>query len=319
MKHELELALRAVRRAARLTRRVQPKAQGAGSALALDKDDKSPVTVADFGAQALVCAALAEAFPADPVIGEESGDPLRQPGNAALLARVTSEVRREVSEVDAGQVLRWIDRGGRREPAPRAWTLDPIDGTKGFLRGEHYAVALALLEGSQVRLAALACPQLPCGERTGTLAWAVRGEGAFMVPLDEPEAEPQRLAVATRPLPEARQLESVEPAHHDRERAGRLRSALGIEAPPVRLDSMTKYLVLARGEADLYLRFTRAGYKQKIWDHAAGSLLVEEAGGRVSDLAGGTLDFGQGALLDAPGGLIASHGGWHEEVLAALA
>ncbi|HBP21655.1 MAG TPA: hypothetical protein DEA08_28205 [Planctomycetes bacterium] len=98
-----------------------------------------------------------------------------------------------------------------------------------------------------------------------------------------------------------------------------MRSALGIEAEPVRLDSMTKYLLLARGEADLYLRFTREGYKQKIWDHAAGSLLVEEAGGRVSDLAGGALDFGLGALLDAPGGLIASHGGWHDQVLAALA
>ncbi|HBP21656.1 MAG TPA: 3'(2'),5'-bisphosphate nucleotidase, partial [Planctomycetes bacterium] len=104
---------------------------------------------------------------------------------------------------------------------------DPIDGTKGFLRGEHYAVALALLAGNQVQVAALACPQLPCGEHTGTLAWAIRGEGAFMVPLDEPEAAPVRLAVAQRPLPEARQLESVEPGHHDRERAERLRSALG--------------------------------------------------------------------------------------------
>lgn len=313
MKHELEVALRAVRRAARLTRRVQPSPD-----VALDKDDRSPVTVADFGAQALVCATLAEAFPQDPVIGEESGDPLREASNVGLLAQVTSEVRREVPEVDAGQVLRWIDRGGQREPAPRAWTLDPIDGTKGFLRGQHYAVAVALLEGSQVRVAALACPRLPCGEHLGTLAWAIRGEGAFMVPLDQPEAEPVRLAVAERPLPEARQLESVEPGHHDRELADRLRGALGIEAEPVRLDSMTKYLVLARGEADLYLRFTREGYKQKIWDHAAGSLLVEEAGGRVSDLAGGELDFGLGALLDAPGGLIASHGGWHDEVLAAL-
>ncbi|HBP21657.1 MAG TPA: 3'(2'),5'-bisphosphate nucleotidase, partial [Planctomycetes bacterium] len=132
MKHELAVALRAVQRAVRLTRRVQPKAQGDGpGGVALDKDDQSPVTVADFGAQALVCATLAEAFPRDPVIGEESGDQLREAGNVALLARVTSEVRREVSEVDAGQVLRWIDRGGQREPAPRAWTLDPIDGTKG--------------------------------------------------------------------------------------------------------------------------------------------------------------------------------------------
>ena len=64
-------------------------------------------------------------------------------------------------------------------------------------------------------------------------------------------------------------------------------SRLGITAPPFRIDSQCKYAVVARGEASIYLRLPRdTSYREKVWDHAAGSLVLEEAGGRVSDLDG---------------------------------
>lgn len=316
---ELEVALAAVRAAARVTLKVRPEPKPLEGGVL--KEDRSPVTIGDFAAQAVVCAAIQDAYPEDLVIGEEAADSLRTPEGAELLAQIVELVRSERPGATSEQVCDWIDRGGRREPAPRAWTLDPIDGTKGFLRGDQYAVALALIEEGQVQLGAIVCPALPVegtseGPR-GVVAWGQRGQGAFQVPLAG--GEPVRLSVSTAPAAESRQLESVEPGHHDRERAGRIRAALGLTREPVRLDSMAKYLVLARGDAELYLRLTRPGYQQKIWDHAAGSILVEEAGGRISDLSGKAPDFGQGAYLDCEGGLVVSSGVWHDEALGAVA
>ena len=69
--------------------------------------------------------------------------------------------------IDADEVCRWIDHGGGSQYSERFWTLDPIDGTKGFLRGEQYAVALALIVEGRIAVAALACPNLrvPAGDR----------------------------------------------------------------------------------------------------------------------------------------------------------
>src|SRR5262249_17263124 len=92
---EREVAIRAVCEAARLCRAVR----AAIAPEALAKKDQSPVTVADFGSQALICRTLAEAFPDDPVIAEEDADELRQPQNAPLLA----EVLRHIRAVDAAE------------------------------------------------------------------------------------------------------------------------------------------------------------------------------------------------------------------------
>ncbi len=162
----------AVREAARLCRSVRTEI----SPDVLAKKDKSPVTVADFGSQALICRALAEAFPDDPIIAEEDAAELRQAGNAAILDQVLRHVRPVRAErgdaLDADEVCRWIDRGGTSRYRDRFWTLDPIDGTKGFLRGEQYAVALALVVDGQVAVAALACP---AWWRVAGGGWRVKG------------------------------------------------------------------------------------------------------------------------------------------------
>ena len=73
----------------------------------------------------------------------------------------------------------------------------------------------------------------------------------------------------------------------------------------MRLDSQAKYAVVARGEAEAYLRLpTRADYREKIWDHAAGVLIVEEAGGTVTDITGRPLEFTHGRDLAANRGVI---------------
>jgi 3'(2'), 5'-bisphosphate nucleotidase len=93
---------------------------------------------------------------------------------------------------------------------------------------------------------------------------------------------------------------------------------IGVSADPVRLDSQAKYAVLARGQADAYLRLpTSKEYVEKIWDHAAGSLVASEAGAIVTDATGAPLDFGQGARLSANRGVIAAASGLHERLVDA--
>jgi 3'(2'), 5'-bisphosphate nucleotidase len=94
---------------------------------------------------------------------------------------------------------------------------------------------------------------------------------------------------------------------------------LGITRPSVRMDSQCKYASIARGDSDIYLRLpTRAGYEEKIWDHAAGCLIVEEAGGTVTDITGRPLDFGAGRTLKHNRGVIATNGPWHTQVVEAV-
>ena len=104
------------------------------------------------------------------------------------------------------------------------------------------------------------------------------------------------------------------------EQAAALAAALGIRAPARKLDSLAKYGIVARGEAEIYLRLPRPGSTRAecIWDHAAGVLLVTEAGGRVTDTRGAPLAFRHGAHLTHNRGVVASHGPWHDRILDTL-
>ncbi|GAB4425896.1 MAG: 3'(2'),5'-bisphosphate nucleotidase [Anaerolineae bacterium] len=317
---ERQIAIEAVTLAAQLCRAVQ-----AGLVLkALEKDDRSPVTVADFGSQAVVCRHLHAAFPADPVVAEEDSTQLRQPENAARLKQVTYYVQQLFEHASSPDVCRWMDYGNGAV-RPRYWTLDPIDGTKGFLRREQYAIALALVEGGQVQVAALACPNLLLDMArlygaVGVLFVAVRGQGAQMAPLGSDAFVPVRVTPPDD-VARLRFVESVEAAHGDQPLQKAIAEAVGITAPSLRMDSQVKYGVLARGDAALYLRLPspkNPDYREKIWDHAAGSLIVEEAGGTVTDMHGRPLDFAGGAKMETNRGVVASSGAIHPAVLAAL-
>jgi 3'(2'), 5'-bisphosphate nucleotidase len=118
---------------------------------------------------------------------------------------------------------------------------------------------------------------------------------------------------------QARFCESWEPGHSDQHLHTKIADLLGLRGAPARLDSQCKYAVVARGEADIYLRLpVRPGYIEKIWDHAAGSLLVEEVGGRVTDANGRPLDFSRGRLLTENRGVVVAHAQAHAQVLAAV-
>ncbi len=247
-------ALGSVRQAGRLCRAVQAEIDPG----ALAKKDRSPVTVADFGSQALICRTLREAFPDDPIIGEEDAAVLHGPDQAPMLARVTEHVAKLRPGVDSEQVCEWIDYGGAKDYTSRFWTLDPIDGTKGFLRGGQYAIALALILDGQVAAAVLGCPNLgptlDADRGDGSLFVALKGHGTWSLPLlGEGEPVPVKVSGQTD-CAFIRFCESVEAAHSSHGDAARLATELKIQAAPARLDSQAKYAVVARGEAEAYLR-----------------------------------------------------------------
>lgn len=306
-----ELAARAVRRGAELCERVRADLNPA----TVTKGDRTPVTVADYASQAVIGRMLAETTPEIPLIAEEDADALRRSEHVETLARVTSLV--EIFEKDASpeSVCRWIDRGrpstGRNPD--RFWTLDPIDGTKGFLRGDHYAVALALIDRGRLEVAAMGCPSL------GAVFVAKRGGGSKRVDWNSGESQEIRVSPTTD-VSVARFCERIESSGASKDLSALVAEAMGVVAEPRRLDSQAKYAVTALGEVELYLRLpSDATYQEKIWDHAAGALLVEEAGGRVSDVNGEPLDFTLGVALSGNRGVVASNGLLHPALLAAIA
>ena len=288
---------------------------------AIQKTDRSPVTVADFGSQALICKAIGDAFPDDVIVAEESAQALKE--NASLLERVTGYVNRFCKETphSAETVCEWIDRGSG-EVGPNFWTLDPIDGTKGFLRHDQYAIALAYIVDGTVQLGVLGCPNLPYqlndedAER-GCLFVAIRGEGTRLYTKMGDFMEQVHVSEAAH-----RFAESFESTHGDSEAHGRIANALGITESPVRIDSQAKYGIVSRGEASLYIRLPNPAYpdyRECIWDHAAGLIVVEEAGGTVTDANGIPLNFLTGKRMHENRGVVATNGKLHQHVLKALA
>ena len=320
---KMKVALEAIRKAARLMRVIQRETVVSS----LEKGDKSPVTVADFSSQALIGYMLKTSFPDIPMVAEETSTALRAPEGAELLAQVTGYVRRVFSGATEESVCEWIDHGGA-DSGERFWVLDPIDGTKGYLRGDQYAVALALVEHGEVQIGTLGCPNLTDGitpdpEGPGCVIIAASGQGTWVSSMEDGDDNWRQLKVSNRhESSQARLMRSFESGHTDAGLIDEIAEHLGVSVEPVRMDSQAKYAVLAAGGGEVILRLLspkRPDYKEKIWDQAAGALILEEAGGRITDLHGNPLEFTQGRMLVNNRGVLASNGYLHEKLLQTLA
>ncbi|CAL4911296.1 unnamed protein product [Urochloa decumbens] len=320
---ELAAAKKAVSLAARLCQRVQ---QGILQSDIQSKADRTPVTVADYGITSIGKSGPEEGITFSllfSMVAEEGFRRLRKDDAQQILEHITSLVNETIANDDSynmslskEDVLAALD-GGKSEggPSGRHWILDPIDGTKGFIRGDQYAVALGLLDEGKVVLGVLGCPNLPSkstnkhngsssGDQVGSLYFATIGCGAKVQALEG--SEPQKITICSVNNPvDASFFESLE--HSKRDLTSSIAEKLGVQAPPVRMDSQAKYAALAQGDGAIYLRFSGKGYKERVWDHAAGSIIVTEAGGMVKDASGNDLDFSKGRYLDRDRGIIATN------------
>ncbi|MQY76353.1 MAG: 3'(2'),5'-bisphosphate nucleotidase [Spirochaeta sp.] len=320
MKYELEraVAISAAIKASALCRDVQA---GIKAAERITKADSSPVTVADFGSQALINLEIKKAFPADQIMAEEDSSPLSS--SARLKFEVVNRVRRIIKDISEDAVLAAIDLGKSKGcSVGRSWAVDPVDGTKGFLRGGQYAVAIALIEKGKVVVGVLGCPNLALDFRDesserGSLLIAVQNQGAYMRAYNGRIEKTIHVSQVKNPA-KAGFTESYESEHSSHPRAARIAELLAVKKAPLRMDSQCKYALVARGEVAFYLRLpVRADYQEKIWDHAAGSIIVQEAGGMITDINGRALDFSAARQLSENQGIIVTNGSIHEAVLTA--
>jgi 3'(2'), 5'-bisphosphate nucleotidase len=170
---ELEVAIAAVQRASFMSRSLQSSLSKTTETAS--KSDYSPVTIADFAVQALVIDALSTCFPGDNFVAEEDSSILRE--DADIRSSVLNVLRvacddtihsdpsslywteqRLFKMIDRGQYLVGQESSGSDNALGRVWVLDPIDGTKGFIRGQHYCIALGLLIDGLPELSVLGCP-----------------------------------------------------------------------------------------------------------------------------------------------------------------
>jgi 3'(2'), 5'-bisphosphate nucleotidase len=325
----LEAARAAVARAAIVCRQVQ---EALDQVRAITKDDTSPVTVADFASQAIIAHELRERLGDIVLVAEESSAFLREERHRPHLQATLAAVREVWPEADEESMLGAIDLGAGDTRHRAFWTLDPVDGTKGFLRNQQYAIALAYIEAGTPAVAAMGCPNLPrdlsepldVPDPEGCLYLAIRGEGVWETLATEDPDPPVRITRLDHfEGEEICVCASVEKAHTDLGAVGRILDTLRdnhheIVGEPVRLDSQCKYAVVARGQADAYLRLpTKPGYVERIWDHAAGALIASQCGVAVTDIHARELDFTRGRGLELNRGVICAPPRLHGLMVAA--
>jgi 3'(2'), 5'-bisphosphate nucleotidase len=210
------------------------------------KRDTSPVTEADRAAELVILAALARAAPGVPVIAEE--------------------------EVAAGRIPAHDDT---------YFLVDPLDGTKEFIRGgDDYTVNIGLIERGTPKLGVVFAPA------TGRLHGGCVGRGAW---LDEGRG---RVSIATRPRGELTTAVASK-SHLNQATIDYLQAAVG-NCGYVSIGSSLKFCIVAEGKADIYPRAAPTSE----WDTAAGHAVLLAAGGLVDGPDGEPLSYGKPAFLN---------------------
>jgi 3'(2'), 5'-bisphosphate nucleotidase len=224
------------------------------------KGDQSPVTVCDRAAELIILAALARSAPGVPVVAEE--------------------------EVAAGRIPSTGDT---------YFLVDPLDGTKEFIRGgDDYTVNIGLIENGQPSLGVVYQPA------TDSL-WAGQGSEAFV------ERSGDRLPIRTRDRGDT--LDAVaSKSHLTQATVDYLEKAVG-ECGFVSVGSSLKFCIVAEGKADIYPRLSPTSE----WDTAAGHAVLLAAGGSVDGTDGGPLQYGKTAFLNR--GFVAT-AGWKAPSIA---
>jgi len=284
--------------------------------------------VGDYTVQALIIHTLTSSFPHYPFIAEEDRSTLE--AQPEVLASVLKFCRDYFPEMTEDVLLTTLSKGSHESvSSKRWWTLDPIDGTQGFLRRDQYAVALALMEDNKPILGLLGCPSLPLNMGSkevgldaiegppGCILIAVKGQGAFMRILASHTEIPIQVSSKTD-IKSAVFTESFVSRGFAHQVNSRIVEHLGIGTSPLRIDSQCKYAMVARGDSDVYLRLSSLDYQECIWDHAAGALIVEEAGGTVTDWRGNVLDYSKGRKLSSNTGIVCANRALHPILLEAI-
>ncbi|KAK3001944.1 hypothetical protein RJ639_021286 [Escallonia herrerae] len=325
----------------------------------LEKNDQTPVTVADFGVQALVSLELGKLFPSIPLVAEEDSAFLRSNNLAnSVLNVVSDKARFRDIPLTQDHVLEAIDRGGKDafvfgcEPATY-WILDPIDGTRGFLKGSEalYVVGLALVVAGEIVLGVMGCPNwveegssqsttefLEYDNTSGTIMVAHVGCGTWRKRLldilnssaSRPNDWTRCLVNACHLVHEARFCISDSQTWESLPLSCLFDSTTSVETAgnnqvfllPICCGSLCKYLMVASGRASIFILRARAERVIKVWDHAVGVICVHEAGGEVTDWEGSQLDIAvdqsERRVIFPSGGILVTNSSLHTQIIGII-
>ena len=285
------------------------------------KGDRSPVTVADFVAQLVVMHRLQTELGEQPLMAEESAELLRRPDAGTLRRRVMAGAAPFIPSLTEDSMLELLDSGLTRETRAY-WVLDPIDGTRGFLEGAQFCVALARIEAGEPILGLLGCPNLTLNDTPGVLFMATH-DGPTMFSSLSGDRAPRRLSDRSQERVPAsvRLTSSASSSHCDPSLGPRILQGAALpQSENIGLDSQVKYGLVAAGTADGYIRLPRnESYIEKIWDHAAGTLIANRAGCQVTDFSGRPLRFDLGRHLSANRGLVVAPPALADRLLESIA
>lgn len=265
---ELRAELETVMRAAREAGAVALRYHGRGVEVEM-KAGNEPVTIADREASEIIVGTLRAAFPDDVIISEEAPDDPR-----------------------------------RGDPGAAVWYVDPIDGTKDFIRGAAgFSVMIGLaIDGNPIA----GVVYQPVGDR---MFRGAIGQGSWVAD----EAGERRLACST--VSTLEEIRLVASKSHRTGQIDQVKNALGI-VDEMNIGSVgLKIGLIALGDRDLYVN---PSSQSKAWDTCAPEAILEAAGGRLTDLWGRRLRYDVPDLRNRRG-LIASNGRVHDAVLAKLA
>lgn len=188
----------------------------------------------------------------------------------------------------------------------RLWIVDPIDGTRGFARKNgEFSIMIGFVEDGRIGVGVVLQPAVR------RLTYAVRGQGCWR--RDGDGAAPQRCQIAS--TGELRQATLTQSHSRDPSKRSRWVQAIGPAKIVESYSAGIKLALVARGEADIYLNDYEAFHD---WDICAGHILVAEAGGQVSGMAGQALQYGLPGAWQRYG-LLATNGRLHDPSLAAIA
>jgi 3'(2'), 5'-bisphosphate nucleotidase len=305
---EIRVSVELARRAALATEAI--RRQGIRS---MTKRDESPVTQADIVSQAIILSGLQREFPQDRILAEEE----IKDGDLEELRKEACSVLQGLGLSDAPERLAsWVNYRGAAKGS-RIWMVDPIDGTKGYKKGLTYAIALGLYYEGRPQFGCLAAPAFPLPDGSNhetVIAYAGRGTGAFTI--TGTGGRPEQVHVS-RGAPMSRFRVVGSRAHDELDVCGRFMEKAGMSTL-IRMDGQAKYVMLASGWADVYVRGSNPrfgiGYP---WDHCAGQMILEEAGGKVTAFSGDPIPYERGEdlrILEIDG-LVASNGERHDEIL----
>ncbi|KAK8524410.1 hypothetical protein V6N13_015432 [Hibiscus sabdariffa] len=351
---EMEVAVEVVERACSLCVDVQ-RSLFSDKGRILEKNDQTPVTVADFGVQALVSLELGKLFPSIPLVAEEDSSYIRAKNLVdPIVSAVCDQTSLDENSISHADVLEAIDRGVNNafgtKPATY-WILDPIDGTRGFVKGSKalYVVGLSLVVEGKIMLGVMGCPNwlvdtsyrstndvqgyqnsspglgiimaahVGCGTWTKRLRCML--DSSTKISSDWTRCLVDGCCLVHKAhfcTPDSQPWESLPLSVFYKATINN--DDIGdneIRLVPGCCGSLCKYLMVASGRASVFiLRHEKAA---KAWDHASGMICVHEAGGKVTDWEGSELDLAadqdKRRTIYLAAGVLVTNGNIHQEIV----